>query len=1162
MNQQNFSKYSAQLVIVFCMFIVLTCVHCTDRKKIEIVSLKCEYVSNPIGIDVTQPRFSWILQSDQRGQKQTAYQILVASSSDLIKRNSGDLWDSEKVESNQSVHILYEGNKLSSAKTYYWKVRVWDRNEQVSQFSNLAQFITSILNAQEWQENWIGKSGGKDPIPDGIYYSPQPEIDSEGDSIRYNARSVLLRKELELSKTVANALVFVSGLGYYELFINGQKVGDKILTPAKTDYRKIVLYDSYDVTPRLNTNKIAIGLMLGNGWFNPLKKWWSWRMQWFGAKRAMFQMHITFADGSTQIITSDDSWKIATGPILSSCIYDGEIYDANQEIRGWKKTDFNDSNWENAIIVNSPGGKLVSQIMPSMKVTQTIRPKKITQPKENIYVFDMGQNFSGWVKLYVKGKKGSKVQLRYAENVKDNGNIDVRSNNLAAATDVYILNGEGFEKYEPRFTYHGFRYVEISGLPVEPDLYTVEGIVVHTAADPAGKFGTSNKRINKIQQAILWSQRANLMGFPTDCPQRDERLGWIGDAHVTAEEAIYNFDMAQFYMKWLNDIKSVQNSQNGDIPYIAPRPFTDGIGDPAWSSGYHLIVWYLYLYYGDKHILIEHFESMKKYVDYLSSQATDFILPMDKYGDWASANNDGWWKRGQPLSTSTGFFYYTTSILVKTAKILGMNEDEEKYSKLANKIKAAYQTRFFSVGEKQFDDGSQFSNSFPLFLNIVPEKEKETVLSNLIADILKHRGHLSTGILGTKYMMETLSRENRSDMAYLLANQTEYPSWDNMLGDRTTLSEHWNQGGSNNHIMFGSVGSWFYKVLAGINVDENAPGFENIIIKPYIAPNMHRLKASVKTVRGIVSSEWELYENMFKLKIKIPVNSTGKVYVLAKHSAKVKENEKSAEAVNGVSFVSMEGKHAVYFVESGEYTFTSPDVDELLDLPYVSNPMIFPADTFIYKPDKAAVSIKTETIGSKIYYTLDGSESTEKSILYESPFGLENNTIIKAKAFKKGYNPSFQQTSKIHFVDPKKNGIFFRLYHGAWTKIPEFTKLNTMKKGIAFQFGLKTLDVPKYDFGLLFQGYIEIKTAGEYTFYTRSNDGSQLFIGDQLIVDNDNEHGVEEKQGRVFLKKGKHPIKVTYFQSGGSTELQVLYEGPGVEKQEIPAVVLFQNNYK
>ncbi len=532
---------------------------------------------------------------------------------------------------------------------------------------------------------------------------------------------------------------------------------------------------------------------------------------------------------------------------------------------------------------------------------------------------------------------------------------------------------------------------------------------------------------------------------------------------------------------------------------------------------------------------------------------------MDKYGDWASANKDGWWKRGEPLSTSTGFYYYTSSIVAKAAKILGREKDEKEYSQLAEKIKDAYQNRFFDVDAKQFDDETQFSNTFPLFLDIVPEKEKETVLTNLVADILNRRGHLTTGILGTKYMMETLSRENRSDIAYLLANQTGYPSWENMLTNRTTLSEYWSQGRSYNHVMFGSVGSWYYKVLAGINIDENAPGFEKIIIKPYIPPKMHRVKASVNTIRGMVSSEWELQKNVFNLKIKIPVNSTATTYVLAKNQDSVKESDNPIEFADGVTFLRMENRHAVYSVESGAYIFTSSDVNELLDKPYVSDPIIFPADTFIYKPEKTTVSIKTKTRGSEIYYTLDGSKPTQKSLLYEKPFEVENNTFIKAGAFKKGYSPSFKQSAKIHFVDPAANGLTFFLYNGVWAKLPNFKKLKETKKGFTFQVGLDKLDVPKFDFALLFQGFIEIKTKGLYTFYTRSNDGSQLFINDKLIVDNDNEHGVEEKQGRIYLEKGKHLIKVTYFQSGGSTELQALYQGPGVKKQEIPAVVLYQN---
>jgi hypothetical protein len=648
------------------------------------------------------------------------------------------------------------------------------------------------------------------------------------------------------------------------------------------------------------------------------------------------------------------------------------------------------------------------------------------------------------------------------------------------------------------------------------------------------------------------------MGFPTDCPQRDERLGWIGDAHVTAEEAIYNFDMNQFYIKWLNDIKSNQNPVDGDIPYIAPRPFMDGVGTPAWSSGYHLIVWYLYQYYGDVNVLAEHFDAMKKYVDHLSSTAENYILPSDQYGDWLSENTDGWWKRGNPLSTSTGYYYYTSQIVAKTAKILGHENDIKKYETLAKNIKEAWHKRFFDVQNQYYDGGSQFSNTFPLFLNIVPDEYKQGVLSSLINDIYARGGHLSTGILGTKYMMELLLRENRGDIAYLMANQPDYPGWADLIRNRTTLSEHWNQSGSNNHVMFGSVDAWFYQGLAGINIDENAPGFEHIIIKPFIPAGMSWVRASVNTIKGLVKSEWERIDNELKLKVTIPVNSTALIYILAKRPDLVKESGKSTDLTNEVSFLKMDGRYAVFQVESGDYSFSTTEVTDLIDFPYVSNPKIFPADTFIYKPDKAMVRIMSETEGAEIRYTLDGSQPTENALLYTDPMVLETNTTLLARAYKEKYHPSFNQAANIYFVDPQTNGLQYTLYEGAWTQLPDFTQINAAQSGTTYQFGLEKINLPKYDFALVFDGYIDIKTKGNYTFYTKSNDGSQLLINDKLIVNNDKEHGVEEQKGSIFLPIGRHPIKATYFQSGGGTALQVLYEGPDIEKQVISPVDLFQ----
>ena len=488
--------------------------------------------------------------------------------------------------------------------------------------------------------------------------------------------------------------------------------------------------------------------------------------------------------------------------------------------------------------------------MDPIKHIETIKPVSLTNPQEGIYIFDMGQNFSGWTKLTVKGSRGLKVVLRYAENLKEDGTLELITNNLAKPIDEYILKGGGREYYQPHFTYHGFRYVELSGYPGTPDMNSIEGHVIHSAVPTVGTFDCGSERINNIHRATLWSQRANLMGFPTDCPQRDERLGWIADAHVTAEEAICNFDMNLFYLKWLRDIKYNQNNNNGDIPYIAPRPFTNEGGTPAWSCGYHLIIWYHYLHYGDKSILKEHYEAMKKYVNFLSTQATNFILPQDRYGDWLSANADGWWKRGEPVSTSTGYYYYATEIVAKSASLLGFEQDAKEYVKLADRIKSAYNKRFLDPATKQYESGSQFCNTFPLFLNIVPESDKERVVKNLTDDILlRRKGHLTTGILGTKYIMETLCKEGKEDIAWLLANQTGYPSWDDLLQGRTTLSEFWNQGGSNNHVMFGSVDAWFYKGLAGINVGETAPGFENIIIKPVVPPMLPYVKASINTIK-------------------------------------------------------------------------------------------------------------------------------------------------------------------------------------------------------------------------------------------------------------------------------------------------------------------------
>lgn len=903
------------------ILLTLLNISCSKKSVTQLSEVRCQSIINPIGIDVSHPTFSWIVESTEKGKKQTAYQIIVGDNKHDIDNNIGKLWDSGKVDSDKSNAVSYKDKSLQSNQKYYWKVRVWDELGIPTDYSETAWFTTSILDSKLWQVNWIGRGIAKAPLNEEGFYEEKIEIDADGDSIKYDENSLLLRKQYLFNKKIDKAIINVSGLGFYELSINGKRVGDKVLNPAKTNYNQIVLFDTYEVSELLEKGKNVLGIMLGNGWFDPIPKWWSWRMQWFGEKQAILNMQLTYKDGSTEVISTDDTWKITDGPISHHCIYDGETYDATKEITDWDKTGFDDSEWKYAKTVSAPLGKMTAQNMPAIKRIETVKPVSVNYPNDSISVVNFGQNFSGWVRLKIRNERRQATVIRFAENIKD-GMIDTKSNDKAITTDTYIAKGEKEEIFEPRFTYHGFQYVEISGLPYQLSPNDIEAVVVHSAVEPTGSFECSNEDINRIHDAILWSYRSNLMGYPTDCPQREERLGWIGDAHVVAEAGMYNYEVNLFYNKWLDDIRVNQDKTNGYIPYIAPRPVSNG--DPAfsWSCGYHLVVWYHYLYYGDVKILEENYEAMKKYVDYLSSLANDFIMPNDKYGDWVSPLEG--WKRGTPSTISTGYYYYISSIVAKSAKILGFDDDSKNYGILSGNIKEAFHHHFFNAEGKHYENGSQFSNSFALFLGLVPENEKEAVLNNLVNDIVNtHNTHLTTGILGTKYMMELLSREGRSDIAWALATQTTFPSWIDMLKDRTTISEKWDKSGSSNHVMLGSIDSWFYKTLAGIQVDDNTPGFKEFVIKPYMPDDLSWVKASVKTVKGIIKSEWIMNGQEYNLNVQIPFGSVAIVYVLANKVGNILENNQAVNQAKHVKFLNMENNYAVFQVGSGDYHFQS-----------------------------------------------------------------------------------------------------------------------------------------------------------------------------------------------------------------------------------------------
>ena len=845
-------------------------------------SLRCEYLEDPMGIDVKQPRFSWVLEHTQRGQRQSAFHLIVSSESPA---DTGDMWDSGKINSDQSTHVVYLGKPLESGRSYYWKVCYWDKDDTPSPYSEVARFDTGLFSLEDWEGKWIG--GGNQ-----------------------------LRKEFDLDDNPIRALAYISGLGYYELRLNGQKVGNNVLDPGWTSYDKRVLYSTYDVKNLLHKGSNAVGVMMGEGWY--------------GAHSLLLQINIEFEHGGKVSVKSDSSWKGSEGPIISDSIYNGEIYDARKETPGWDLPEFDDSSWSPVELAIAPKGELSAQMMPPIQVVDTIVPRNMTNPKPAIYVFDMGQNFSGWTQLRVCGPRGTVVCLRYSELLYEDGMINTENLRSARAEDIYTLRGDKEEIYEPRFTYHGFRYVELTGFPGVPNAQTLRGRVVHSSVKHIGSFSCSKPILNQLQHIIIWGQKTNLHSIPTDCNQRDERMGWLGDVHLTVEEAMMNFDMGAFYTNFIRNIRDVQDKEGSitdTVPYIwGQRP-----ADPAWGTAYPLLCWYMYQYYGDKRILEEHFEGVKNYVEFLHKRAKDGLVKYSHYGDWVAIDKT-------PGSlVSSFYYYYDVKILSDIAEILGKSKEAKTYKQLAEKIKKEFQKQYYNSATKNYRSGTQTANTLPLFLDLVPEPDRGAVIQNLIQDILyKNNSHLTTGIIGTKYIMEVLTRMNHSRLAYDLAIQTTYPSWGYMIANNaTTLWELWqNKTGpgmnSHNHPMFGSVGAWFYKALAGINLVQDLAGFRKIRFQPQMIRDLHYCAGSIHTLRGTITSSWTRSDKSIRLNVTIPVNSEAEIIlpkfnlfniVLKESGTQIYTNQKFLTSIPGIRMVEEAKSFIIIEVGSGQYSF-------------------------------------------------------------------------------------------------------------------------------------------------------------------------------------------------------------------------------------------------
>lgn len=884
--------------------------------NITLVHLQTEYKINPLGIAVEQPRLSWEIVASDRSVVQTAFHIRAAASENDLKSGKNLLWDSQKVESDQSVHVPYSGVALQSRQKVYWQVRIWT-NKGNSSWSNINSFEMGLLQSSDWIASWIAAD-----IPENVEEScPSP----------------YLRKEFAVKKEIKSARIYASAQGLYQLHLNGEKVSDELFTPGWTSYHKRIQYQIYDITKQLRQGNNAIGIVLGDGWYRGILKWRSQKNHYGEKLHAILQLEITYVDGSKETVVSDNSWKSNTGAILKSDIYNGESYDARLEMKGWDHPDFSDSEWSGVVVENIDKKLLVSSESVPVRITQTIKPiAKIITP-ENDLVLDFGQNFVGWVEFSLKGEKGDSIRLNFAEVLDKDGNFYTKNLRRAKAEDNYIFKGEGVEKYEPHFTFHGFRYMKISGYKGEISLNDFIGKVVTSDVATTGNFTCSDTLVNRLQKNIQWGLWSNFLDVPTDCPQRDERLGWTGDIQAFAPTACFNVNAATFLSKWLKDLAADQ-LENGSVTHFVPAVKTNH-GAAGWADAAVIVPWEVYVAYGDKAILETQYSSMKAWVDFLKRSANEYLVADhgDNFGDWlayAPALRDYPGATTDKDLIATAFFGYSSKLLAQTAEVLGKQDDAKTYFDLYENIKIAFQKEYMtSTG--RLSSNTQTAYALALAFGLIPDNLKAASAKRL-ADNVRSFGHITTGFLGTPLINNVLSQNGYDDEAYSLLFRKEYPSWlYPVTMGATTIWEHWDgitpdgtfhspSMNSFNHYAYGAIGHWLYTRVAGITQAPGSVGYKKIIIDP--VPDKKELKyaeASYHTVYGEIVSRWEKKDGRFMLKVVIPTNTTAKVYLPTQTVANITETGKSLNKVEGIiSSEILDGK-VVLEVGSGEYNFST-----------------------------------------------------------------------------------------------------------------------------------------------------------------------------------------------------------------------------------------------
>jgi alpha-L-rhamnosidase len=910
---------------------------------IEPKQLRCEYLVNPLGIDVVEPRLSWIVESSERNQKQTAYQVLVASSEALLKNDRGDLWDSKKVESDQTIHIIYRGTPINSRMRCYWKVRVWDRDSKPSVWSAPAFWTMGLLDPAEWGAKWIG--------------GPRRKLWWIKRKLPKRSKSCpLLRKAFSLKDKPERALIYVTALGDYELHLNGTHVGDHLLAPEWTDYDIRVQYQTYNVTDLLEKGANVIGAILGDGWFaGHIGLELVYHHSYYGQNpRLLLKLVVEYADGQIEVISSDETWKVLRdGPIRKSDNFKGEDYDTRKEVTGWDQAQYSDASWKPATVYPSPSKTLVAQMNEPIRIVKEIKPVEVTEPKPGLFIYNLGQNIAGWCKIRLSDATcdpDAIVTLKHAEMLKDDGTLYRRNLKGATATEKYVLSEAEAREFHPHFTYHGFQYVGVKGLKpdVKPPLDLITGCAIASDTLPTGAFESSDPTLNQLWSNILWTQRDNLISVPTDCPQRNERLGWMGDAQVFSQTSIYNMDMAAFYTKWIRDIRDAQfacGSYADIVPNTRKRQLIIKMGGaPAWADCGIILPWTVYLNYGDLRLLEQHYESAKRYIEYIHSKNPDLIW---RKGNWSIQYND--WLNGDTIKSedypknggeipkdvfATAYFALSTDYLSRMARALGNTTDAEHYAKLAADIKQRFIEEFMAE-DGVIKGDTQAGYALALHFNLLPHELRPRAFGLLLDALERYDMRISTGFCSTLPMMLQLTLMGRNDVAYQLLLSRRFPSWFYMIDQgATTMWERWDgyvkgRGfqswlmNSFNHYSIGAVGEWIYKIILGITPDEESPGYKHFFIKPQPGGAVTWAKGHYNSIRGKIAIDWNIKDKKYNLNITVPANTSATISIMAESLDSITECGNPVQDSEDIQFIDFRDNFASYKIASGTYRFTS-----------------------------------------------------------------------------------------------------------------------------------------------------------------------------------------------------------------------------------------------